>query len=38
VKLGVIGRLAARMLSRPRRLEVILDAYERELTTPVPVA
>lgn len=32
VKLGALGRLAARMLGRPRRLEAILDAYERELT------
>lgn len=37
VKLGIIGRLAARMLGRPARLEAILDAYERELTTPVPL-
>lgn len=38
VKLGIIGRLAARTLSRPPRLEAILDAYERELTTPMPVS
>lgn len=32
VKLGVLGRLAARLLGNPRRLEAILDAYERDLT------
>jgi ribosome-associated toxin RatA of RatAB toxin-antitoxin module len=33
VKLGVLGRLAARVLGNPRRLEAILDAYERDLTS-----
>lgn len=32
VKLGIIGRAAARALGNGRRLEAILDAYERELT------
>ena len=32
VKLGVLGRAAVRMLGRQRRLEAILDNYERELT------
>lgn len=32
VKLGIIGRAAARLLGNPRRLETILDNYERELT------
>jgi uncharacterized protein YndB with AHSA1/START domain len=32
VKLGIIGRAAARLLGNPRRLEAILDGYERELT------
>lgn len=31
-KLVVLGRVAERMLGRRRRLEVILDNYERELT------
>jgi ribosome-associated toxin RatA of RatAB toxin-antitoxin module len=33
VKLGVLGRLAVRMLGRGRQLESILDAYEVELAT-----
>jgi hypothetical protein len=33
VKLGVLGRLALRMLGRARRLDKILDAYEAELAT-----
>lgn len=33
VKLGVLGRAAALMLGRQRRLDAILDNYERELTT-----
>jgi uncharacterized protein YndB with AHSA1/START domain len=32
VKLGVFGRAAVRMLGRQRRLDAILDNYERELT------
>ena len=32
VKLGMLGRGAVRMLGRRRRLEAILDNYERELT------
>jgi uncharacterized protein YndB with AHSA1/START domain len=32
VKLGALGRAAVRMLGRQRRLEAILDNYERELT------
>lgn len=32
VKLGVIGRAAARILGSRRRLEPILDAYEQDLT------
>ncbi|MEX2550432.1 MAG: SRPBCC family protein [Nitriliruptoraceae bacterium] len=32
VKLGIIGRAAARLLGNTRRLERILDNYERELT------
>lgn len=32
VKLGVLGRAAVRLLGRQRRLETILDGYERELT------
>jgi hypothetical protein len=32
VKLGLFGRGAVRMLGRRRRLEAILDNYERELT------
>ncbi|MEX2562675.1 MAG: SRPBCC family protein [Nitriliruptoraceae bacterium] len=35
VKLGIIGRLAAKLLGNRRRLEAILDTYERELTVPV---
>jgi hypothetical protein len=34
VKRGVLGRLAARLLGNPRRLEAILDAYERASRTP----
>lgn len=33
VKLGVIGRFAARLLGNRRRLEAILAAYDRELTS-----
>jgi hypothetical protein len=32
VKLGILGRAAVRMLGRQRRLDAILDNYERELT------
>jgi uncharacterized protein YndB with AHSA1/START domain len=32
VKLGALGRAAVRVLGRRRRLEAILDNYERELT------
>jgi uncharacterized protein YndB with AHSA1/START domain len=32
VKLGVFGRAAVRMLGRQRRLDAILENYERELT------
>ncbi len=32
VRLGVLGRAAVRLLGRPRRLEAILDNYERDLT------
>ena len=34
VKLGVIGRFTAKLLGNPRRLDGILVAYERELTSP----
>jgi uncharacterized protein YndB with AHSA1/START domain len=37
VKLGILGRSVARLLGNPRRLDAILDAYERELT-PTPSA
>jgi uncharacterized protein YndB with AHSA1/START domain len=33
VKLGIIGRFVARLLGNRRRLEKILDGYERELTS-----
>jgi uncharacterized protein YndB with AHSA1/START domain len=36
VKLGVVGRLAARILGRRRRLEAILDGYEDELAACQP--
>ena len=32
VKLGIVGRAAARVLGRPARLDEILAAYQRELT------
>ena len=36
VKLGIVGRAAARVLGRPARLDEILAAYQRELTAPHP--
>lgn len=38
VKLGIIGRAAARLLGNPRRLEAILHGYERELTEDISAA
>jgi uncharacterized protein YndB with AHSA1/START domain len=38
VKLGIFGRAAVRMLGRRRRLDAILDNYERELTGAVDPA
>ena len=32
IKLGLLGRIAARLLGSPRRLQAILEAYEHELT------
>lgn len=37
VKLGVLGRMAARLLGRRGRLERVLDAYEHELAHHEPV-
>jgi hypothetical protein len=36
VKLGIVGRAAARVLGRPTRLDEILAAYQRELTVQHP--
>jgi uncharacterized protein YndB with AHSA1/START domain len=38
VKLGIIGRLAIRILGNPRRLGGILEAYDRELTAAATAA
>lgn len=38
VKLGVLGQLAARLLGNGRRLDAILDGYERELVARHPTS